>query len=197
VVEADIHLFANRLEVRHLKTVGRLPILWDKWRLAPPWAPRLLVESLLEAAAPDIELMLDLKGRDPRLAARIAIAIAEHGGGRSLTVCSQRWQLLEPLAELRSVRLVHSVGGPRALNALRALPGGRLAGVSIHRRLLDPAVVADLKRRAELVMTWPVATAGEARMLAGWGVDGVISEQFEELAAALEPHRLAPEAAAA
>ena len=35
-VEADLHLFRGRLEVRHLKTVGPLPILWDQWTLAAP-----------------------------------------------------------------------------------------------------------------------------------------------------------------
>jgi hypothetical protein len=54
-------------------------------------------------------------------------------------------------------------------------------GISIHRRLLDRATVADLRHRAELIMTWPVTTAEEAGQLAGWGVDGVITERFEEL----------------
>ena len=34
-------------------------------------------------------------------------------------------------------------------------------------------------------MSWPVATLDEARRLAGWGVDGVITERFEALAPAL------------
>jgi hypothetical protein len=47
LIEADVHLFAGRLEVRHLQTVGPLPIFWDRWALAPPWAPRLLLAELL------------------------------------------------------------------------------------------------------------------------------------------------------
>ena len=35
LVEADVHLRRGRIEVRHLKTLGPLPVLWDRWRLAP------------------------------------------------------------------------------------------------------------------------------------------------------------------
>ena len=30
VIEADVHLYAGRLEVRHLKTLGPFPVLWDR-----------------------------------------------------------------------------------------------------------------------------------------------------------------------
>ena len=33
-----------------------------------------------------------------------------------------------------------------------------------------------------MIVSWPVATAEEARRLAAWGVDGVITERFEALA---------------
>jgi hypothetical protein len=84
--------------------------------------------------------MLDLKGRDRRLPGRVAAAIASGAPSRRLTVCSQNWSLLEPLARADGVRIVHSVGSRRALAALhRRFGGARLAGVSIHRELLDPA----------------------------------------------------------
>ena len=74
LVEADLHLRRGRVEVRHLKTLGPLPLLWDRWRLAPGWRPRLELPALLEAAAPGTELMLDLKGHDPP-------PVAPGGGG--------------------------------------------------------------------------------------------------------------------
>jgi glycerophosphoryl diester phosphodiesterase len=191
LVEADVHLFAGRLEIRHLKTAGPVPILWDRWKLAPSWVPRLLLGELLEAVAPGTELMLDLKGRDPRLPGRVAASI----GNRRVTLCSQNWRLLEPLARVPGARLVHSVGSRRRLAALhRRFGGRRLAGVSIHRDLLDANTVAGLKRVAAVVMTWPVATVEQARQLAAMGVDGVITENFEALAAALNS---APSMAAA
>ncbi|HEY6890675.1 MAG TPA: hypothetical protein VI300_22925, partial [Solirubrobacter sp.] len=94
--------------------------------------------------------------------------------------------LLEPFAGDPRVRVVHSVGSRRQLRALRRrFAGRRLAGVSIHRRLLDRTTVAELRERAELIVTWPVSTLDEARRLGGWGVHGVITEHFETLAPAL------------
>jgi hypothetical protein len=181
LIEADLHLFRGRVEARHLKTVGPLPIFWDRWTLAPPWAARLQLDRLLQAAVGGSELMLDLKGRDRRLPRLVAAALAEHSG-LPVTVCSQRWSLLEPLRDSDGVRLVHSVGSERQLARLRRrYAGSRLAGVSIHRRLLSPTVVRELRECAELVMTWPVEHSAQARMLVGWGVHGLITSHFDKL----------------
>lgn len=181
LVEADVHLFAGRLEVRHRKTVGPIPILWDRWELAPPWAPRLLLEELLGATAPGTELMLDLKGHDRRLPGLVLAAVEAANLPGRLTVCSQDWRLLEPLAGAPEIRAVHSVGNVRQLARLRRRDEP-LAGVSIHERLLDAAVVAELRRRAALVLSWPVESVAQARRLAAWGVQGLISRRFEDLA---------------
>ena len=45
--------------------------------------------------------------------------------------------------------------------------------------------MADLRGRAEMIVSWPVATVEEARRLGHWGVDGVITEHFEALAPSL------------
>jgi glycerophosphoryl diester phosphodiesterase len=95
---------------------------------------------------------------------------------------------LEPLGGRTDVRLVHSVGSRRQL---RLLPREqRLGGVSIHRRLLDPSVARELKARADVLLSWPVETLAEARTLARWGVDGLITQSFERLAPAFTSTRL-------
>jgi glycerophosphoryl diester phosphodiesterase len=166
--------------------MGPLPLLWDRWRLAPGWTPRLQLETLLAAAAPSTELMLDLKGRDIRLSRRVADALASERRPTRVTVCARNWALLEPLAAREGVRLVHSVGSRRQLRALRRrFAGRRLEGISIHRDLLDATTVADLRTRADMVITWPVASPDEARALAAWGVSGVITERFDALVPAL------------
>jgi hypothetical protein len=184
LVEADVRLFRGRVEVRHLKTLGPLPILWDRWRLANPFAPRLLLGDLL-AASPSSELMLDLKGRDRRLATAV-LELLEPYRGRAITVCARSRGLLEPFAVVPGVSLVQSVGSRRQLRALRrggaALP---LHGISIHERLLDRETVGELRRRVNVVMAWPVRTLAQARELAAWGVDGLISENLA-LARALD-----------
>jgi glycerophosphoryl diester phosphodiesterase len=177
LIEADVHLFAGRLEVRHRKTIGPIPILWDRWELAPPWARRMLLDELLAAASPATELMLDLKGHDPRLPSLVLEAVRTSGRSARITVCSQDWRLLEPLTAHPDVRVVHSVGSARQLARL----GRHLSGVSIHQRLLDAGVVEQLRARAPLVLSWPVESAEQARRLAGWGVQGLISRSFEPL----------------
>ena len=186
LIEADVHLYRGRLEVRHLKTLGPLPILWDRWYLARPGASRLELRALLAGTGPETALMLDLKGRDVRLAHRVAGELARRAPALAVTVCSRNWRLLEPFGALPGVRVVHSVGSRRQLRALRRrFAGRRLAGISIHLGLLDRATVADLRGRAELIVSWPVATLEEALRLGKWGVDGVITEHFETLAPAL------------
>jgi glycerophosphoryl diester phosphodiesterase len=164
--------------------VGPVPILWDRWELAPPWAPRLLLGELLAAAAHGTELMLDLKGHDLRLPARVLEAVERSPRDGRLTICSQDWRLLEPLEAHPEIRTVHSVGNTRQLARLRREPR-RLSGISIHERLLDAAVVEELRRRAALVMSWPVESVTHARRLMSWGVHGLISRSFEQLAVEL------------
>ena len=41
VIECDVHTYRGRLEVRHLRTAGPLPFLWDKGELVSASAPRL------------------------------------------------------------------------------------------------------------------------------------------------------------
>jgi glycerophosphoryl diester phosphodiesterase len=197
LAEADVHLYRGRLEVRHLKTAGPLPLLWDRWEVASPRTPRLELEALLEAAAGGPELMLDLKGHRPELTRRVLEALAARGTGRRVTVCSQDWDLLEPLRDTGGVRVVHSVGSARALRALhRRFAAERLAGVSIHGRLVDPASARALAARAELILSWPVETEAEGRRLAALDVDGLISQAFGELSAALaEPAQMMRRAA--
>lgn len=134
--------------------------------------------------------MIDLKGRSRRLAERVVETLTPYLGTRRLTVAARSWPLLEPFAGL-PVRRLHSVGTARQLRALvREFADERLDGVSIHARLLDAAAVAELRRIAGVVMTWPVNDAGRAKELLALGVHGLISDRPHELAGVV------PEAAA-
>jgi glycerophosphoryl diester phosphodiesterase len=190
VVEADLHLFRGRIEVRHLKTLGPIPVLWDTWTLGNPFCPRLVLAELLDTVRATTCLMLDLKGRDMRLAHGVSAALDERGP-RPTIVCSRTWRLLEPFSGDPTISVLHSVGNERQLRALlRRFPAGSLQGVSIHARLLDRLVVEKLRERAELVFSWPVNTLARARELAAWGVSGMISDRpdlVRQLAAA-RPH---------
>jgi glycerophosphoryl diester phosphodiesterase len=173
-VEADLHFFRGRVEVRHLKRIGPLPIFWDRWRLAAPWSPRLALAELLRATGPDTELVLDLKGRDNRLGRLVAEAIEPSLPARRFIVCARARSQLEPFRHL-PVRRFESVGNARQLR--RLLRRGTAAhGVSIHARLLDDVVVRQLRRLTDVIVTWPVNRVEDALALDALGVDGLISD---------------------
>jgi hypothetical protein len=174
LVEADVRLWRGRLEVRHLKTIGPLPILWDRWHLANPFSPRLELRELLAGAHSTTELLLDLKGRNPRLAELVLEALPT---GRKVTICARSRRLLVPFAGREDVRLFQSVGSRRQLRALlRRVDELVLDGVSIHERLLDERVVSELRRRSSTLITWPVNNLQRAHELALLGVHGLISD---------------------
>jgi glycerophosphoryl diester phosphodiesterase len=184
LVECDLRRWRGRIEVRHVKTVGPLPVYWDTWHLAGPRTRHLLLDELLAAADEvGVELMLDLKGRDLRLAHEVVAALAARPAAGPVTVCARRWALLEPFEDLAGVRTVWSVGTRRGLRRLLATRRSRmLGGVSIHADLLDRRVVAELGVVADVVMTWPVNCPDRGRRLLDWGVHGLITDDAHALA---------------
>jgi glycerophosphoryl diester phosphodiesterase len=123
--------------------------------------------------------VLDLKGRDPRLAELVLEALRPHlGTGAVVTICARSWPLLEPFRAVEGVRAVYSIGSARQLRRLRHLAAGtRLEGISVHERLLDSKTVHELRELADMIMTWPVNTRDRARELLACGVDGLISDR--------------------
>lgn len=178
LVEADIHAYRGRLEVRHRKTLGPW-WLWDRGELVRRRhveVPEL--RELLTAAGGDPRLMLDLKGIHPWLARRLAVALP----GTTITVCTQHWWMLSAFRDLANVRLVLSAGSRRGLRRLRARLRRRPAyGVCVHRRLLTPETVTELRRTAEVVFTWPVDTAADLADAHRLGVDGAIGKNLAVL----------------
>jgi glycerophosphoryl diester phosphodiesterase len=176
IVEADVHLHRGRLEVRHTKTLWPLPILWDRWYLADPFAPRLMLEDLLAATPRDVTLMLDLKGVKPGLGPAVA-RLLDADGERPTVICSRVWRHLPRFRGRPETVVLHSAGSPGQLRRLLArYRPGELEGVSVKRDLLTPEVVRELRRRAPRVWTWPVDDPALAARLASWGVTGFISD---------------------
>lgn len=181
MIELDVHLSRGRLEVRHLKAVGPLPFLWDRWELQRRRAP-LLLADVMGAAGPDAELMLDLKGFDPRMAAAVSQAISERDHHVRISVCSRDWRTADRVAGAH-VRRILSAGNRLQLAALRRrVRRAPPDGVSVHRRLLDATIVAELRSAVPLVLSWPVTTQREADLLGRIGVNGLICGDLRLLA---------------
>jgi glycerophosphoryl diester phosphodiesterase len=178
VVEADVHGFRGRLEVHHLRTLGPLPFLLDDWALVRASAPRLELATLLAAGREGPRLMLDLKGRRASVGSAVARAVHEAAPDTEVLVCSRHWPAVDAAARLPYVQPVYSAGTRRELaRLLRLLAGRRVYGVSVLCGLLNAAVVAELHRSVEVVMTWPVNDNATLRRVVDIGVSGVISDE--------------------
>jgi len=178
VVEADIHHYRGTLEVRHLKTMGPLPFLWDKWELVPASIPRLGLTELLRAADAGATFMLDLKGRSAAVGVEVVTLLHEEVPDRPVVVCSRHWPSIEPFAGVPWVRTVLSARNRAELAMLRKTVRSRSTyGVSVHRTLLNNGVVAELHESVDVVMTWPVNDTQALHQVLSAGVTGVISDE--------------------
>ncbi|NHC46557.1 glycerophosphodiester phosphodiesterase [Motilibacter aurantiacus] len=192
VIELDVHSWRGRLEVRHARTAGRLPILWDGWRVHRGWKPRLelaeVVAAALRVAGPGTRLMLDLKGTGTAVGHEVARSVHELAADRDVLVCGRHWPALEPFAALPYAQILLSARTPRELAALRArvadgaAVGSRTAyGASIHRSLLTRPLTDELHRTLQAVLTWPVNTAAALEEVLAVGATGVISDELDVL----------------
>ena len=187
VIECDVHEHRGRLEVRHLKTAGPLPFLWDRWELASASAPRLGLRELLEADRHGTTFMLDLKGRRSTTARAVAELLHDVARHRPVLVCGRYWPSVDVVGELPYVRPVLSARNRVELARLRQrlADGPPAHGVSVHLSLLDEQLVADLLCHVEVVMSWPVNDAATLDTAIGLGVNGIISDEPDVLAALL------------
>ena len=181
-VEVDVHLFRGRLDARHTKTIGPIPLLWDRGR-RPLWnPPRQSFDEIVAAAQPATVFYVDLKGWRRRLSHKAAAALE---GRANYVVSSRAWWLLTPFQSVGDAVVLRSIGAPWQLRwFLRWSRSGATDGVSIQRDLLTPAILSELRTSAAHVFVWGVTSNEDARELHQWGVDGVIVDDLE-LASAL------------
>jgi glycerophosphoryl diester phosphodiesterase len=187
-VELDVHSYRGRLEVRHLKTAGPLPFLWDRWELRAASEPRLELGDVLEATPPGVTLMLDLKGPRTSIGTATGRLLREQGWDRPLLACGRRWSAVDALAaELEQVRPVLSVRNRLELGLLlrRLDTAPAPYGVSMHGSLLSTPLIARLHRDVERVLTWPVNDLQALDRVLTHGVTGVISDEPATLREAL------------
>jgi glycerophosphoryl diester phosphodiesterase len=183
MVELDVRYYFGRAEVRHLKTIGPVPIYWDRWHLANPFRRPMTLETLLAAASPSTILMLDLKADERHFPQAVIEIVDRVRPGLPYAVCSQKWFLLDPFLDLPHVQVLHSAGNERARDALPArLRGHDAPAISIHQKLLTAEGVARLRDLAPLVASWPVNDLALLERLRGWGVNGFISDNAGLLA---------------
>ncbi len=174
MLEADIWRYQRRLEIRHLKTMGPVPLLWDRWMLAPGWTRRLELDDLLDATPVNTRMMLDLKGHDPMLAPAIVMSIRERQPERAIIMCTRYWGHLDRVKDDANVYRIYSIGSEQE----RATVWSRLESmehpaVSIHRELMTPSIARRFADLGVTVLVWSVNTRDEARLMLDLGADGL------------------------
>jgi glycerophosphoryl diester phosphodiesterase len=177
-IETDVHLFRGALDARHSKTVGPLPIMWDR-RQRPAWnPPRQSFAEVVAAADHSTVFYIDLKGWSLRLSRRVIDSLR---GRAAYVVSSRAWWLLHPFRGREGVVVLRSIGAPWQLRWFRATRRSATPdeGASIHRNLLNPAVITELKSRTTTLFAWGVSSYDDALELERWGVDGVIVDDLE------------------
>lgn len=184
VIECDVHTYRGRLEVRHLRTAGPLPFLWDKGELVSASAPRLGLQELLEADQHGTLFMLDVKGPWTWAGRNVARMLHDGGHHRPVLACGRWWPSIDAMAHLPYVRPVLSARNGLEMARLRRRlsRGPRPYGVSVHCSLLDRDVVRWLHEHVTVVMTWPVNDLDVLDHLLDIGVTGVISDEAHVLA---------------
>jgi glycerophosphoryl diester phosphodiesterase len=179
MVETDVWSYRGRLELRHIKTMGLVPLLWDRWLLEPGWGKRLVLSDLLQALPIEARLFLDLKGDDPSLGRLVVDAIEREQPERKLILCGRNWRQLEEVAENPDVMTFYSVGSDEELAAVWERLSGRIyPAVSIHCRYLTPEITGQLKALGTTIVTWPINSITSARRLHELNVDGFTSDNM-------------------
>jgi glycerophosphoryl diester phosphodiesterase len=169
--------------MRHLKTMGPLPFLWDTWELRSARAPRLGLDELLTAADEGVTFMLDLKGTSPAVGEAVVATLHEHAPGRPVIVCTRHWPALEPFRGVDWVRPVRSARTRSEFTALQQnIRDDAPHGVSVHLSLLDRATVARLHEHVELVMTWPVNSPAALARVQSFTDSGPVAAISDETA---------------
>lgn len=173
-VEIDVHLFRNRLEVRHAKLLlWPFRRLWEKWELLPPDAARPSLGEIAAAVPDGTAMWLDLKGFTTRLPRAALAAVGDREG---LTCSTRQWWLLRRVRRTTSARTMRSVGS-RWQRRLAVELGSGSDGIAIDERLLDDTW---LERLGQLgpVVAWGVRDRARADALVAAGIDGLILDDL-------------------
>lgn len=185
--EADVWRYRGRLEVRHDKTAGPLPFLWERWTLKPGWTRRLLLPELL-AAAGQGRLFLDLKGNDSDLPDAVAEAIERAGARDTVAFSTGEWSFLDRLAMLLpEAPRFYTLGRLDRLADLRPrLERREVPCASVDSRFLTQEIVSELRAGGVgPIVSWAVESPEDARRVLGYGA-GVTSKNLALLAAIRE-----------
>jgi len=122
---------------------------------------------------------LDIEIKVPGLSSELILAISQHPPERGYVVSSFLPEVLTDLsAREESIPLGFIVDERKHLTHWRDLP---VQYVIPQHSLVTPELVQQVHEADRMLLTWTVNDARRMRVLAGWEVDGIISDQTELL----------------
>jgi glycerophosphoryl diester phosphodiesterase len=182
LIEADVHVYRGRAEVRHAKVVKPTRRMWDGRRLCPPSTSGVPLVDIVAAAGADATLMIDLKCFTLRAASQIRAHFPDQ---QRIVVTTRNWWVLRAFQSRPKTRLVRSCGNRAQLwCALRIGWPGPSTGFAVHERRLNAKVVSDLASKSDVVFAWGATTTARCHELVDIGVTGLILDDLQILEAA-------------
>ena len=180
IIEADVHLHRGRLEVRHEKSMGPLPWLWDKWKVYPADLERMLLDELMDALPTGTTVMLDLKGVG-RVGPETLRHLHERTVEHPLLVCARWWPSAQAFLDAPWAKVLLSARGRAEIARLRRhlRAGSPPYGVSLHLSMLTPELVAEVQSYGTLVLSWPVDDRASLERAKQLGIDGAITKDLD------------------
>lgn len=178
-IEADVHLFHGRVEVRHPKVIRPSRIQWERWwiDLHPPTPPALA--EIVAAMPSDTAVWLDLKGFTRRLT---IAAVGAVPASRPITTSSRSWWVLAP-ARSRNIRTMRSVGSRWQLWAVRRVRRWHPTdGIVVNERFLTRGRLPSLLGLTPTVHAWGVLDLPRAVELIEGGITGLIIDDLNLIA---------------
>lgn len=190
-IEVDVWLHYGRLVARHDPTLWRLPVSVGKRSISVHLGPSLDLDWLIgRTASCGAFLLIDLKGRNPRLAAQIIDALRRGQAIGRAALCGQEWEPLDAARALGDdVQTLYSVGSVAQFDAFvgRRRDGSVPSITSCWHALLTEERCATLAEVGAGAVAWTVDDEARARALIGWGTYGITSNDYAMLRRLREP----------
>jgi glycerophosphoryl diester phosphodiesterase len=215
MIEVDMWYMGGDVHIRHEKRLNPLPLLYDrvmKGHALGPLAVRfgkyfvrpdvhtLRFDELLEKVAGRKRLLLDVKGRSGAPYARkftktLVRKIRAHCAEPWVAVCGQAYPVINAVREAAPhLEVRYSIEKEYQWEAfLRKMRGDPPAlGVCIAYGFIDAEKARVMEEAGVNVYCWTVDDWDAAKRLIGQGVDGIISNDLELLAALPEMAAASP-----
>lgn len=180
LIETDIWLHKGQLELRHKQTLGPIPILWERWAIAPGWLPRYTLRDLLQDLPDDVLIFLDFKGENMDLGPAVLEELDRTAPNRTIAICGRNYPQLQTIADEEHVIPFYSVGDEKEWpKAQKLIEASNPPALSLLAELATPDKLAWMKERDGTTVCWGVESDEQMQRLRDMGVDGFTTDSNE------------------